>query len=162
RQRSCRPLRYGLPSVSPVKSGISRAITAKRLAGQRPTRRPPPLIGSFGRPIVPDPAAQAFLADLACGEGEDDRRGMRRGGSKGYVVAAQEDHHGVERDALVAVHKRMIAGKAERIGCSECSHIRLSVIPLVDWPQDGGLKKATIPNAFRSAEYCQLLGMHVD
>ena len=85
-----------------------------------------------------------------------------RVGREGYVVAAQEDHHGVERNPLVAVHKGMIAGKAERIGCSKCSHIRLSVIPLVDRPQNGELKKATIPNAFRSAEYCQLLGMHVD
>ena len=78
------------------------------------------------------------------------------------VVAAQEDHHGVERDALVAVDKGVVAGKAERIGCGERSHIRLSVMPLVDWPQDRQLEKATIPNAFRSAEYRQLLGMHVD
>jgi hypothetical protein len=33
---------------------------------------------------------------------------------------------------------------------------------LVDWPQNRRLKKAPITNAFRSAEYRQLLGMHVD
>ena len=46
-------------------------------------------------------------------------------GAKGMSLPRKKDHHGVERDTLVAVDKGMIAGKAERIGCSECSHIRL-------------------------------------
>src|SRR6476659_4429814 len=88
-------------------------------------------IGSFGRPIIPDPAGQAFLADLACGEGEDDGRGVRRVGRKGYVVAAQEDNHGVERNTLVAIHEGMVTGQTERIGCGECSDIRPPLIPSV-------------------------------
>src|SRR6202022_4820568 len=40
--------------------------------------------------------------------------------------------------------------------------IGLFVVPLVDWAQNRGLQKALIPDAFRSAENRQLLGMHVD
>jgi hypothetical protein len=58
--------------------------------------------------------------------------------------------------------KTIMAWNAIRVGCGECSHILLPVIPLVDWPQDRRLEKAPIPDAFRSTEYRQLLGMHVD
>src|ERR1043165_9028747 len=96
RQRSCRPLRYGLPSVSPVKIRVSRVqLPQSAWEGNGPSP-----IRSFGRPIIPDPASQAFLADLSGGEGEDDRRRVRRVRRKGYVVDAQEDHHGVDRDTL--------------------------------------------------------------
>src|SRR5207237_3021648 len=112
RQRSCTPLRYGLPSVSPVKIRVSRVQLPQSVwEGNGPLP-----IGSFGRPIIPDPAGQAFLADLARGEGEDDGRGMRRLGRKGYVVAAQENHHGVERDTLVAVHEGMVTSQTEGVG----------------------------------------------
>ena len=42
-------------------------------------------------------------------------------------VASQEDHHGAESDALVAVDKGMVFGKPERIGRSEFGHFGLSV-----------------------------------
>jgi len=57
------------------------------------------------------------LVDLACGESKDHRRGMCRIGRKRDIVSAQKDHHGVEGDPLVAVHKGMVTGKTERIGC---------------------------------------------
>src|SRR6185312_4763424 len=60
------------------------------------------------------------------------------------------------------VDKGVVAGKTEGIGGGERSHIGLSVVPLVDRPQNRRLQQATIPNAFRSAEHRQLLGMHVD
>src|SRR5207237_4462726 len=129
---------------------------------RRRTGADSPLIGSCGRPIVTDAAGQALLADVACGEAEDDGGGVRRVRGKWYVVAAQENHHGVERDAFVAVYKRIVTGQTERVGCRKCSYFLLPVIPLVDRPQNCRLEKAPIPDAFRSTEYRQLLGMHVD
>src|SRR4051812_264167 len=68
----------------------------------------------------------------------------------------------MERDSFVAVQKGMVTGKTERIGRRKGGHIGLPVMPLVDRPQDRRLQKAKVPNALRSAEYRQLLGMHVD
>ena len=48
-------------------------------------------------------------------------------GAKGMPLLRKKDHHGVERDALVAVDKGMVAGEAKRIGCRKRSQIGLSV-----------------------------------
>src|SRR5882757_7220125 len=141
---------------------ISRRNTAKPLAGQRQAGPDRSLIGSFGRPIVPDPAGQALFVHLAGRERQDRGGGMRRIGSKGDTVPAQKDHHSVECGTFVAIDKSVVAGKTERMGRGKRGQVGLSVVPLVDWPQNGRLKKTPIPNAFRPSEYRQLLGMHVD
>ena len=85
----------------------------------------PDQVYSDGRPIVPDPAGQAFLADLTGGEGEDHGGGVRGIGTQKLIVATQKDHHAREGDALVAIDEGMVAGKAERVGRRERSHVRL-------------------------------------
>src|SRR2546429_9352769 len=70
------------------------------------------LIGSFGRPIIPDPAGEAFLAYLARGEGENDRRRLRRIGTEGDVILVMKNHLRHECDALFSYDKGMIVAKA--------------------------------------------------
>ena len=68
----------------------------------------------------------------------------------------------MESGTFVAVNKSVVAGKTERVGRGKRGQVSLSIVPLVDWPQNCRLKKTPIPNAFRPSEYRQLLGMHVD
>src|SRR6266850_6433524 len=76
-----------------------------------------PLLAGFRRPVVPYPARQAFLADFAGGEGEDDSGGAFGWHQKIYIVEAQKYDERTEGRTLVAVDKRMIPGNAEGIRC---------------------------------------------
>src|SRR4029079_5051077 len=109
-------------------------------------------IGSCGRPIIPDPAGQAFLADLAGGEREDDGGGVLRFRIEANPVLQKEDPHRQESDALVAVDKRMIFGKPERVSRSEFGQLGPFIPPLVDRALQRRPQHALVAQAWRTAE----------
>src|SRR5207248_4831884 len=122
RPRWCRPLRYGLPSVSPVnsRSGVPLPQSGLEGNGAKP-------IGSFGRPIIPDPAGQVFLAHLASSKGQDHGRRLCFRYIKVDAVDTEESIERQQRSTLVAVGKRMIARDTEGIGCRQLVQFGLLV-----------------------------------
>src|SRR5450631_2130788 len=109
------------------------------------------------RPIVPDPAGQAFLADFAGREGEDDGCRLRFRHNEIDAVHTEEGVQCEQRGTLVAIDKRMISRNAEGISRRQFGKIGLLVRPPVFWPIERGFEHAVIAQAARAAVDRELL-----
>src|SRR6266436_2180629 len=114
------------------------------------------------RPIVPDPAGQAFLADLAGGKREDDGRGVRGIGLESNSIFVEEYCHCHEGDALIAIDEGVIFREPKGIGSRKFSHLRLFVPPFIDRTLKRRPQHAFITQARSSAEAAQLAAMDCD
>src|SRR5258708_37741735 len=128
---------------------LCTSCDCERLAGHR-------------RPVVPDPAGEALLADLAGGKGKDDGRGVRRFGAEGNAVLEQKAHHGHEGDALVAIDEGVIFREPKGIGSRRFSHLRLFVTPFIDRTLKGRSQHSFLAQARSSTKAAQLAAMDCD
>src|SRR6185312_9828878 len=143
----------------PVDSRLLRAITANEGALQRRAGKCPSFIGSFGRPIVPDPADEAFLADFTGGKSKNDRRCLRGIRGEHNAVPAQEHHHRHEGDTLVAVDEGVILSESKRIGGRQLGQRRLLISPLVDRALQRRSQHAFIAQSRSTAKTAELAAM---
>src|SRR6266850_1940189 len=151
------------PRECPLLACNYRNPTARATAMLRVVRRLSTfLLAGLTRPIVPDPAGEAFLADFAGRKGEDDGGGAFGWDQKIYIVEAQKYDERTEGRTLVAVDKRMIPGNAEGIRCRKRGKVSFAIGKFVDGTAQRRFQHALVTNAVRSSEQSKLFGVEIN
>jgi hypothetical protein len=109
------------------------------------------------RPVIPDPARQSGLVDLAGGEPADHDDSLSLVDQKIDVVQTEEGDERKQRRPLVAVHERVIARDPECVGRGEFREIRVS--PAIDRPTERRFERALVADARWAAEQPELAGI---
>ena len=118
------------------------------------------LLGRLGGPIVPDPARQAFLADLAGREGKDDGGRVRGVGLESHSILLEECHHSHESDALVSIDKSVIFRQPERVCGGKPRRFGLFIAPFIDGAFECRAQHAFIAQTGRASKAAQLPAMN--
>lgn len=106
--------------------------------------------------MPPKPVSKLFLAEFACGKGEDGADGIFRLKVNSHTVERQEQTREHPGCSFVAIGKRMIAGDAK----GECSRQRARIIfaigPLVNRAGQRRFERTIIAQASNPAMLGQL------
>ena len=110
--------------------------------------------------MLADPVSKLGLIELAGCEGQDKRNDRFLGGFEAEAVQPEEDIHGLERDALVPINKRMVVGETKAIGCGERSEVWVrTVVELVLATLQCRFEETPIPETDRAAVCFDLIRM---
>ena len=99
--------------------------------------------------VLAEPGGEGCLVEVPAGEGEDGGYDLALRSVNAESVQAEEEVHGLEGDALVAVAERVVSGEAEPIGSSEGKEVGLGVVgEEVTGTVEGRFEERTIAKAY--------------
>src|SRR4029077_11047314 len=99
------------------------------------------------RPIIPDPAGEAFFIHLARSEGEDHCRGALRRDQEIYIVETQKHDDRAEGCPFITIDEQMISGNAVPIRRGERSEVSFAISEFVDGTAECRFQHALVANA---------------
>ena len=110
--------------------------------------------------VVPEPSREGVLVELTTREGKNEKYDFLFGGLDSESVQAEKEVHGLEGDALVAVHERVVLGEAEPVRGGQSGKIRLRIIlePVLR-PLQCRLQKPAVSQPKGSAMGLNLVGV---
>ena len=110
--------------------------------------------------MLTKPGSKAGLIETSTRQGEDCGDDLFLGGFRAEAIQAEEEIHGLEGDALVAVHERVVLGEAEAVCCSQSGKVGVGFVPEpVARTFEGRLQEPTVPEAERPPVSLDLIGM---
>lgn len=110
--------------------------------------------------MVAEPVGEGGLIEGASRQRQDEGDDLFLGGIYAEAVQAEEEIHGLEGDALVAVHEGMVAGESKPIGGRECRKIGVGFVSeSVSRAFESRFKEAPVPKAERSAMSLDLISV---
>jgi hypothetical protein len=107
-----------------------------------------------------EPGRETLFVELSTGHGEHDGNDGLFRSHDPQAVQAEEDVHGLERHALVAVYERVVVGQRETAGSGEAGEpdVRL-VVESVSRSIKGGLEETAITKTESSTVGPDLVGV---
>lgn len=110
--------------------------------------------------VFPEPGSEAQLVEVAARQGEDGTYDLFFGGIDAKPVQPEEQIHGLEGHALVAVDKGVVLGDAEAVCRGQRREIGLGIVTKsISGALEGGLQESAIPKAVGSAMSLNLVRM---
>ncbi len=107
-----------------------------------------------------EPVSESGLVEVAARQREDERDDLLFGRINTEAVQAEEEIHGLEGDALVAVHEGVVAGESKAVGGCEGCKIGVGVVKeAVSRPFEGRFKEAPIAESEGSAMGLDLISV---
>jgi hypothetical protein len=95
--------------------------------------------------MLSQPLSQSGFLKFTGSQGENDAHHLGLLGVNAQTVQSKEDVHGLERNSLVAVDERVIAGEAESVRGCEIDEVGLGlVMKSIPRPSQSRIKKALV------------------
>ena len=110
--------------------------------------------------IALQPKGQLLLVQLPGREIEKDQHGCGLFRSNFPAIQLEKRKGRNQRNALVPIDERMIAGEAKSIGCGEIEHAGLLITREVLGSSGGGFQQRSIAEPSRAAELRYQFAMH--